>query len=139
MTTQRVKSARKANIPSSKDHVDMLEDIGKATIKKLLDPQGTAESMFRKLQDTQGDASNAVRKKYGHLLDDIKSVSTGVSSALQHFTNCSMSIEIFDVSADHYRPAALLLVQLFNIRVQCFQAHCSFSQKTSQLSRHVLQ
>ncbi len=116
VTTTRVRGGRKAVIPSSIDSVDKLENIGQETVKKLLDFQGTSESIFRKVQDTQGDAGSTVRENCGHLLDDIKSVSTGVSSARQHLTNCTVSIRLFDVSADHYRSATLLLVQPLNIR-----------------------
>ncbi|KAL0045347.1 hypothetical protein WJX82_004386 [Trebouxia sp. C0006] len=76
VTTTRVRGGRKAVIPSSIDSVDKLENIGQETVKKLLDFQGTSESIFRKVQDTQGDAGSTVRENCGHLLDDIKSVST---------------------------------------------------------------
>ncbi len=129
MTTQRVKGARKPVIPSSIDLVGRLEDIGKETVKKLLNFQGTVDSIFRKLQEkqdkTQGAAGSTVREKYEHFarsLDHIKSVSTGVSSALQHLASCSVSIRNFDVSADHCRSATRLLVQLFDIRAGMLQS-----------------
>ncbi len=84
MTTQCVEGGRKAVIPSSIDPVDKLENIGKETVTKLLDIQGTADSEVKKLQDTQGAT---VRKNYGHIVipsHHIKSVVNGVSSALQH-------------------------------------------------------
>ncbi len=89
MTTQRVKGGRKAVIPSSTDLVDKLEHIGKETVTKLLDIQGTADSEVKKLQDTQGAAGSTVSKKYGHIVipsHHIKSVLNGVSSALQNLT-----------------------------------------------------
>lgn len=89
MTTQRVKGGRKAVIPSSTDLVDKLEHIGKETVKKLQDIQGTADIEVKKLQDIQGAADSTVRKKYGHIVippHHINCVSNGVSSAIQHLT-----------------------------------------------------
>jgi len=89
VTTTRVKGGRKAVIPSSIDPVDKLENIGKETVTKLLDIQATADSEVKKLQVSQGAAGSTVSKKYGHIVipsHHIKSVVTGVSSALQHLT-----------------------------------------------------
>ncbi len=92
VTTQRVKGGRKAVIPSSIDAVDKLEHIGKETVTKLLDIQGTADSADKKLPDTQDAADRTVRKRYGHIVipsHHIKSVLNGASSALRHLTWCA--------------------------------------------------
>ncbi len=144
VTTTRVKGGRKAVIPSSIDPVGRLEDIGKETVKKLLNFQSTVDSIFKKLQEkqekAQGAAGSTVREKHGHFarsLDHIKPVSTGVSSALQHLTNCSVSIKIFEVSADHCRSATRLLVQLFNIRAGTLQSPLQLWPGHLHLSQHV--
>ena len=141
VTTTRVKGGRKAVIPSSIDPVGQLEDIGKETVKKLLNFQSTVDSVFKKLQEkqekAQGAAGSTVRDKHGHLTDHIKPVSTGVSSALQHLTNCSVSINFFELSADHCRSATRLLVQLFNIRAGTLQSPLQLWPGHLHLSQHV--